>query len=353
MSGGRIELGIGVGWLKEEFEAVGVPFEKRGKRSDEYIAVMRTLWAEDGASFKGEFVTFDEVSSNPKPVNRAVPIVIGGHSEAAAKRAGRLGDGFFPSIGSQVDTVPLFDVVRRTAEAAGPRSEVGRDHGRLPRPAARLERRTRAPPSRNARAGRRPHRAAGLALPARSRGQPRPLRRDDHPTVPVASANLARNAINAYIDSIMGSLTIRNLDDSVKARLRVQAAQHGRSMEEEARTILSAALPRDDSRDGGGSSKRYGRRIRAASRSRSGSFGICEHVRRREKTRDPPQLPTDGHRRYERSLGRQLASGHRRERSTGSTTQPAALSFTTTVCEARIAALACALLPAGRRRSIP
>jgi probable F420-dependent oxidoreductase len=124
MSGGRIELGIGVGWLKEEFEAVGVPFEKRGKRSDEYIAAMRKLWAENGASFSGEFVNFHEVSSNPKPVHGRVPIVIGGHSEAAARRAGRLGDGFFPSIGSQVDVVPLFDVVRRTAEAAGrdPRS---------------------------------------------------------------------------------------------------------------------------------------------------------------------------------------------------------------------------------------
>jgi probable F420-dependent oxidoreductase len=119
MSGGRIELGIGVGWLKEEFEAVGVPFEKRGKRSDEYIAVMRKLWAEDGVSFDGQFAKFDEVSSNPKPVRGSVPIVIGGHSEAAAKRAGRLGDGFFPSIGTQVDIVPLFDVVRRTAEAAG------------------------------------------------------------------------------------------------------------------------------------------------------------------------------------------------------------------------------------------
>jgi len=119
MSGGRIELGVGVGWLKEEFEAVGVPFEKRGARTDEYIAVMRKLWAEDGVSFAGQFVNCDEVSSNPKPVRKTVPIVIGGHSEAAAKRAGRLGDGFFPSIGSQVDTVPLFDVVRRTAEAAG------------------------------------------------------------------------------------------------------------------------------------------------------------------------------------------------------------------------------------------
>jgi len=119
MSGGRIELGVGVGWLKEEFEAVGVPFEKRGARTDEYIAVMRRLWAEDGVSFDGKFVSFHEVSSNPKPVRRVVPIVIGGHSEAAARRAGRLGDGFFPSIGAQVDTVPLFDVVRRSAESAG------------------------------------------------------------------------------------------------------------------------------------------------------------------------------------------------------------------------------------------
>lgn len=119
MSGGRIDLGIGVGWLKEEFEALGVPFEKRGKRADEYIAAMRALWAGDGASFAGEFVNFHQVSSNPKPVARNVPIVVGGHSEAAARRAGRLGDGFFPSIGAQVDTLPLFDVARRAAEAAG------------------------------------------------------------------------------------------------------------------------------------------------------------------------------------------------------------------------------------------
>ncbi|MBN9486641.1 MAG: LLM class F420-dependent oxidoreductase [Alphaproteobacteria bacterium] len=119
MSGGRIELGIGVGWLKEEFEALGIPFEKRGKRTDEYVAAMRALWAKDGASFSGEFVNFHDVSSNPKPVHGSVPIVIGGHSEAAAKRAGRLGDGFFPSIGSQVDTLPLYDLARRTAEAAG------------------------------------------------------------------------------------------------------------------------------------------------------------------------------------------------------------------------------------------
>ena len=119
LSGGRFELGIGVGWLKEEFAALGVPFEWRGKRSDEYIAAMRALWAKDGASFAGEFVNFHGMSCNPKPVAGSVPIIVGGHSEAAARRAGRLGNGFFPSIGSQVDTVPLFDVARRAAEAAG------------------------------------------------------------------------------------------------------------------------------------------------------------------------------------------------------------------------------------------
>jgi probable F420-dependent oxidoreductase len=119
MSGGRVELGIGVGWLKEEFEAVGVPFEKRGKRSDEYVAAMRALWARDGASFKGEFVNFHEMTSSPRPVKSDVPIVVGGHSEAAARRAGRIGQGFFPSIGTQVDILPLFDVMWRAAEAAG------------------------------------------------------------------------------------------------------------------------------------------------------------------------------------------------------------------------------------------
>ena len=118
MSGGRFELGIGVGWLKEEFLAMGVPFERRGKRADEYIAAMRALWLEDGASFDGEFVKFQDVSCNPKPVGR-VPIIVGGHSEAAARRAGHLGDGFFPSVGAQVDTFPLFDVARRAAAAAG------------------------------------------------------------------------------------------------------------------------------------------------------------------------------------------------------------------------------------------
>jgi probable F420-dependent oxidoreductase len=122
MSGGRISLGIGVGWLKEEFQALGVPFERRGQRTDEHVAAMRALWAQDDASFAGEFVNFAGVSCNPKPANGTVPFIIGGHSEAAAKRAARLGDGFFPATGAQVDIAPLIELMRRTA----------RDHGRDP-----------------------------------------------------------------------------------------------------------------------------------------------------------------------------------------------------------------------------
>ncbi|WP_187830100.1 LLM class F420-dependent oxidoreductase [Siccirubricoccus phaeus] len=118
MSGGRFEFGIGVGWLKEEFEALGMPFERRGKRADEFVAVMRALWSPGPTEFQGEFVRFPSLHCYPKPVGK-VPIIVGGSSEAAAKRAGRLGDGFFPSIGSQTDVFPLFDVVRAAAEKAG------------------------------------------------------------------------------------------------------------------------------------------------------------------------------------------------------------------------------------------
>ena len=119
LSHGRMILGIGVGWLEEEFAALGVPFAERGARTDEYIKAMRELWSADKPTFKGRFVAFEGAYCRPQPVNKSVPIIVGGHSEAAARRAGRLGDGFFPSIGAQVDIMPLLDVVRRSAEQAG------------------------------------------------------------------------------------------------------------------------------------------------------------------------------------------------------------------------------------------
>ena len=113
---GRVMLGIGVGWLREEFDALGIPWPRRGARTDEYIEVMRTLWSADAVSHDGEFVQFDQVSSNPKPHNGPVPIHVGGHSRAAAERAGRIGDGFFPGTG---DLGELIDIMRQTAADAG------------------------------------------------------------------------------------------------------------------------------------------------------------------------------------------------------------------------------------------
>jgi probable F420-dependent oxidoreductase len=116
MSNGRILFGIGVGWLKEEFNAIGATFENRGRRTDEYIAAMRELWSADVPNFTGRYVRFKDAYMRPKPVNRSVSIIIGGHTEAAARRAGRLGDGFFPGRGLPMD---LIEVVHRSAREAG------------------------------------------------------------------------------------------------------------------------------------------------------------------------------------------------------------------------------------------
>jgi probable F420-dependent oxidoreductase len=116
VSGGRLELGIGVGWLEEEFDALGIPFEGRGRRTDEAIEAMRALWDEDHAAYDGDTVSFSGVSVNPKPVRGRVPIHVGGHSAVAARRAGRLGDGFVPGEG---DIDELLAEMARSAEAAG------------------------------------------------------------------------------------------------------------------------------------------------------------------------------------------------------------------------------------------
>jgi probable F420-dependent oxidoreductase len=116
LSNGRMLLGVGAGWLEEEFDALGVPFERRGERLDAYIEAMRTLWAEESATVDNEFVSFHDVRSSPRPIDHTIPVVIGGHTKVAARRAGRLGDGFFPAKG---DTMELIAVMREAALAAG------------------------------------------------------------------------------------------------------------------------------------------------------------------------------------------------------------------------------------------
>ena len=95
---GRFIFGIGVGWAKEEFEALGLPFERRGAMTNEYLEAIRTLWTRDVASYTGAFVSFKDVHTAPRPLRSPhPPIWIGGSSDAALRRAVRYGDGWHPN----------------------------------------------------------------------------------------------------------------------------------------------------------------------------------------------------------------------------------------------------------------
>lgn len=123
LSGGRHLLGVGVGWMEEEYRSLGVPFEERGAITDESIEALRSLWAEGPSSHAGKRYRWSEVESNPKPVNGRVPIVIGGHTKASARRAARLGDGFFPA---RADKLPAC-----RAELVAECDRIGRDPGEI------------------------------------------------------------------------------------------------------------------------------------------------------------------------------------------------------------------------------
>jgi probable F420-dependent oxidoreductase len=126
LSGGRFTLGVGIGWSAEEFAALGIPFARRGQRAAEYVAAMRELWAEDPASFSGEFTRFDGVRVNPKPVRRRrIPVVFGGNSDPALQRAAAIGDGWYGF------NVPADGVAERIGVLAGYCQEHGRDVSKL------------------------------------------------------------------------------------------------------------------------------------------------------------------------------------------------------------------------------
>ena len=125
LSGGRVTVGVGVGWLREEVQALAAPdFDRRGVVSDEYLRIFKTLWTEDPASFHGEFYRFDRIHCLPHPVQKPhPPIWIGGHSKPALRRVARLGDGWHP-VGANpaaplrpAEMRVLLDELRRLAEA--------------------------------------------------------------------------------------------------------------------------------------------------------------------------------------------------------------------------------------------
>lgn len=97
MCGGRFILGIGIGWAQKEFEALGVPFHKRGAMTNDYLAAIKTLWTNENASHQGPFVSFEDVRTSPAPIQSPhPPIWVGGASDAGLRRAVRLGDGWHP-----------------------------------------------------------------------------------------------------------------------------------------------------------------------------------------------------------------------------------------------------------------
>jgi probable F420-dependent oxidoreductase len=106
LSRGRFVLGVGIGWSSEEFEALGVPFVGRARRTREYVDVVRTLWREDSASYQGEFVRFEDVRSYPKPYRRrTIPVLLGGNSDSALNRIAACGDGWY-GFNLSVDEIP-------------------------------------------------------------------------------------------------------------------------------------------------------------------------------------------------------------------------------------------------------
>jgi probable F420-dependent oxidoreductase len=120
LSGGRLDLGIGVGWLREEMEAVAVPYERRGARCDEYIEILRRLWTERLAEYSGEFYELAACAQEPHPVQTPhPPILIGGTSPAALRRAARLGDGWVAINLSPEDAAERMQQITAQRHASG------------------------------------------------------------------------------------------------------------------------------------------------------------------------------------------------------------------------------------------
>ncbi|MGP0030399.1 MAG: TIGR03619 family F420-dependent LLM class oxidoreductase [Acidimicrobiales bacterium] len=120
LSQGRVDLGIGVGWLKEEFDALNVPWEGRGARTDEYLHVLRTLWCDDTSSFDGALYQLSECEMFPKPIQRPhPPIHIGGETDAALRRAARAGQGWHTFNRSPAELAEGLAMLDVHLEAAG------------------------------------------------------------------------------------------------------------------------------------------------------------------------------------------------------------------------------------------
>lgn len=130
LSGGRLIAGVGVGWLAEEYAPLGAPpFNRRGAVTDEYLAAMQALWAEEAPSAAGSHVTFEDLLFRPKPVQSRVPVWVGGESQAAMRRTVRFGTAWYPASHNQATP---FDTPERLAAGMARLAETAEAAGRDP-----------------------------------------------------------------------------------------------------------------------------------------------------------------------------------------------------------------------------
>ncbi len=131
LSNGRLRLGVGIGWNPVEYEALGMNFHDRGRRSEEQVEVMRKLWTQELMTFQGQWHKITDAGINPLPVQRPIPIWFGGSDERALERLGRLGDGWFPLLGPDEKCREMIDKVRAYARQAGRAPEAIGIEGRI------------------------------------------------------------------------------------------------------------------------------------------------------------------------------------------------------------------------------
>jgi hypothetical protein len=117
LSGGRVIFGVGAGWDEEEFDALGVPYRERGWLTDEYLDIMRELWTSAAPAYSGRYHSFSGAAFEPKPIQRPIPIWVGGYSPAAVRRAARLGTAWHPSEMAPPKLERLYSLLRRQASS--------------------------------------------------------------------------------------------------------------------------------------------------------------------------------------------------------------------------------------------
>jgi probable F420-dependent oxidoreductase len=125
VSNGRFELGVGIGWLREEFQAAGTPFERRGARFDDYVQAMRKIWSGETVEHKSDFLDWTGFKSYPVPIQKPFPVVIGGTKGKAFERTARYGNGWFAPTASTEDLAPMLGKLDKAC------SDVGRDRAEI------------------------------------------------------------------------------------------------------------------------------------------------------------------------------------------------------------------------------